>query len=218
MSSEIVEDLPNLVFLHIAKSGGRTFRQSILTRFYTINCKMFIDRLDRNVFWDYDKNVTGFNYPENVETFGLITGHFKATKYLFLNRPMITLMRNPVDRTISNYYWWKSRPEVAGTKIKKMFEEGIDIIEFSQLFENYMSYIIDIDLNKFKFIGILEQFELGVRKFEKIFDVNIAYDNKIKNKGNYEEVTKDIRDKILKYQEGDMDLYNRALEIFEGYQ
>ena len=86
--------------MHIPKSGGRTFRQSVLGNFYNLD-EILIDRLDRNDFWDYDNKINEFNYPNGIETFGVITGHFKATKYLFLNRPMITLIRNPIDRTIS---------------------------------------------------------------------------------------------------------------------
>lgn len=212
-----MSDLPKLVFLHMPKAAGKTFRMSILEKLY--GEELIIERLDHKNLNDiilYNNISVKFRYPKDVETYKVVCGHFKASKYLYLNRPMVTWIRNPTDRTISHYYYWKRYIKTLDPKVQIMYAEGMDLVDFSKLFGNYMSHLMDIDINTFKFVGISEQFNLGLKKFEKLFDLKVDYKNQQLNKGSYNKVSVDIRNEMTKNQKQDFDLYEKAIEIFKG--
>jgi hypothetical protein len=77
-----------------------------------------------------------------------------------------------------------------------------------------MSYFLDCDIKNFKFIGISENFNDELLRFEKIFGIKINPPKKKLNiNKDKEEISKKIRDEIAKYHKKDFELYNMALEL-----
>lgn len=219
------KEIPKFISVHVPKTGGRTFINTILFKIFKKG-DILNDRIDMpNII---RKVIYGTNFesklPKNAKNFKIIFGHFQPSKYLFLNRPYITWVRNPVDRTISKYYAliasynkykniWNDK-EKADHAWFKYFNDGIDLVEFSELFNNYMSYFFDIDMNNYIFIGILERYYESLKKFGSIFNLKIPYtERKLNVRGPYN-VNDDIKKKLIKNNEKDFVIYNKAIEMF----
>lgn len=216
--------------MHIPKTGGTTFKKIVINR---LRLKHFRDSKDRyNInksswYMDYYDKKIKFRpkLPKcNLDKYDVVSGHFKASKYLFLNRPMITWVRNPTDRLISQYYNWKYKCDhIDNYKDKDelvwydSFKNGMDIVEFSKAFGNHMSFFFDIQPIKFKFIGILEQYQKSLNLFLNIMNINISINSSIFNNFEHPKVNNNIRKEICKNQKDDFDLYNECLSIFKNY-
>ena len=139
----------------------------------------------------------------------VITGHFLIGKYAHLNRPFVTFFRDPVDRLISHYYW--ARDRFGAENI------GISLREFAERYPNYMSYIIDHDLNKIAFVGITERYEESVKKFSRWSGSKPPKNVPRVHPGKYkpEDVSEEDREFIAEINGEDYDLYHNALERFE---
>lgn len=221
------KNFPKFVSVHIPKTGGRTFINTILFKVFGKR-NVLNENLDMpNVIKYFINKEYKFvhNIPKNPEKFIVVSGHFKPSKYSFLKRPYITWIRNPVTRTISKYYslvssynkykniWNKKEKEDHAWF--KYFHEGIDLIEFSELFDNYMSYFFDIELDNYIFIGVLEKYYESLRKFGFVFNLKIPYtQEKMNVRGPYN-VNKDIKKKLIKNHEKDFEVYYNAMKIFD---
>ena len=99
---------PAVIFLHIPKTGGTTL-QHILQRCYRRNqiCT-FKDANRQSQIEDFKKLATN-----KREAYHLIQGHlfFGFHRHLPGNSIYITLLREPIARTLSFYYYAKSHPD-----------------------------------------------------------------------------------------------------------
>jgi len=211
-------NLPKFISVHVPKTAGTTFLK-ILSSTYGKQFKSdYLDIMNLNsVILHGDKPSN--KIPSGAKKYSVIMGHFRASKYLYLGRPYIAWVRNPIDRAISHYYFWKhlwkiGRKRNWDNKLSELFESGWTVVDFSKMFSNQMSYFLDCDLNNFKFIGISENFDSELNRFEKIFGISIKHPSKKLNvNSDKNPVTNNIRKEIAKYHERDLALYNKALEI-----
>jgi len=225
------ESIPKFVYVHIPKTGGTTFRKMIIDRLNGV--KHFRENVDRyNInksSWclDYYNKIVDYKprykNRDKLSQFNVISGHFKASKYLFLDYPFITWVRHPTDRLISHYYNWMDKykhiqyyDDVDKLIWYESFKSGMDIVEFSKAFGNHMSFFFDIEFDKFKFIGILEQYNKSLKIFGSIFNLNIPKFDIIFNHLEHPVVSKDIRKRIAKNQQRDFELYYKCLDLFKS--
>jgi hypothetical protein len=93
-----------VVFVHIHKTAGTTLR-SLTDRQYRPNEIASVD-------W---KSLEAFKASPEADRarIRLLRGHMPFGLHEFLPRPStyITLMREPLDRAVSHYYWVRERPE-----------------------------------------------------------------------------------------------------------
>jgi len=219
-----------LVWVHIERTGGGTFNHSVLQKIYK-RSEMKLTNKDEfhicnSLMFGTPVKFFGVNIKSNIkdfERFKIIGGHMKASKYLFLKRPYITWLRDPVNRTISNYYAWKKvaknalkpgtkKPGKTNKEILIMLKDGLGIVEFSKIFGNYMSYLIDINLKHFKFIGIMENYDKELSRFGIKFNVKIPRIIGKFHVINYPLINKDIRKKIANNMKRDYELYYKVLK------
>lgn len=224
------------IWVHIERTAGGTFSHHVLRKIYK-NKEMKLSNKDEfhicnsRMFGTPKKffKLDPKKFPEErINQLTVIGGHMCASKYLYLNRPYVTFVRDPVDRTISNYYIWKQSVKRAldpeckkrgrtNREIMEMLRDGLDIVEFSKIFSNHMSYMIDIDLKHFKFIGITENFDQDVYKFGRIFNVAVPKHIPRHHVLSYQKPDINIRRRIRKNMEQDYELYKKALEINKRY-
>jgi len=224
-----------MIWVHIERTGGGTFNHSVIQKIYKRNQLKLTNKDEFHICNSLMFNtptkffgVTKNSKPKDFEKFNLIGGHMRASKYLFLKRPYITWLRDPINRTISNYYAWKKvavddalkpetkKPGKTNREILVLLKDGLDVVEFSKIFKNYMSYLINIDLENFKFIGITENYDKDLIKFGKIFDVTIPKHRPKFHVIKYPETSKDIRKKIASNMKQDYELYNKILRDKSG--
>jgi hypothetical protein len=105
----VAEDERALLFLHIPKAGGTTLRSIIERNFapeitYSISGMMPSQSI---------KEFTDLA-PEPREKIRLVVGHmpYGLHKYLNAHATYITMLRDPVDRVVSHYYFVRRSPGV----------------------------------------------------------------------------------------------------------
>ncbi|HIK31137.1 MAG TPA: sulfotransferase family 2 domain-containing protein [Oscillatoriales cyanobacterium M59_W2019_021] len=156
-----------IISVHVPKTAGTTFG-NILQRIYGVE----------GVFLDYPWSnfITSGEQQQPVKA---IHGHFPASKYQdFPDRvKRITWIRNPIDRLVSHYFYWKSLPisPQTGELHRYVVENQLGLIDFAKIsaLQNHISkWYIDIDLSHFHFVGIHEFFKEDWQALCEILGVN----------------------------------------------
>ena len=91
------KEAPRLVFLHVPRTGGTTLHHHLSAHFAPDEiCPERFSRLNR-----YS--------PEQLEKWRFFSGHFNADEIRRIPGPLfiVTILRNPIERLLSNYYFWK---------------------------------------------------------------------------------------------------------------
>lgn len=119
-----------IIFHRIPKTAGQTMRD-IITRQYSFH-QIFTINGDKHAMLDYFKGFT-----ENKRNrFRCIQGHQALKLIDYVESPFVfTMFRNPVDRVIVLYLYYKTQRKFMGTPLRKLvdkysleafFKEGVD--------------------------------------------------------------------------------------------
>jgi hypothetical protein len=214
-----------IISLHIPKTAGSSFGLSLKKHF------------GRKVFFDYDdmhslqKYFVGEDVYQNLMHTILVTkekcihGHFLLDKWINKFNPSehtyITWLRDPVERLISEYYYYQRYydPSTAGKAWRRVIEENWSLERFclSNEFQNIQSLLIGkIPIEQFKFIGITENYEEDFQYFSKTFlgvDAEPYYENI--NKIKQINIDSGLRRDIEEFHSVDVNLYKTALIHFK---
>lgn len=221
-------DYVNLIYLnmiisvHLPKCAGNSFKRS-LEEIYSGNVYFdYENRIDspRYKFSKIYNNFKKFDYSKFNQT-KIIHGHFFADKYLssFSNSEYITWLRNPVERVISHYFFWKKYPDFEHPICKYVVKNNLSLTEFSRIkyMKNIQStYLSNTNLEKFKFIGITESYDASFKLFLKIFNHGYYQTYQLnQNKSNYnlDHTPKQVIDNITNNNLKDLKLYDEALKL-----
>lgn len=157
---------------------------------------------------------------QNVEC---IHGHFLPVKYLLLSNKQkttfVTWMRNPVERVLSHYYFWKRscNLETAPPLHKKVIEEDWSVERFClapELKNLYSQFLFGFPLENFSFVGIAEFYDDDFEYFSRYYLNTIVKPQRINvgtEVGRYP-IEKSFRNEIEKFHLNDMKLYQMALD------
>lgn len=94
---ELKPEMPKLVLMHIPKTGGTSLHFHFSQHFLPEEiCPERFSRLD---------NID----PNQLKKYKYFSGHYNFQQIRFIPGPkcIVTLLRDPVDRILSNYYFWK---------------------------------------------------------------------------------------------------------------
>jgi hypothetical protein len=216
-----------VIFLHVPKTAGTSLGQII--------CKQY----PQNVFYDVTKNNI---FPKGVEAIkdqvektDCLFGHFLFGVHKYVSRPAtyITMLRNPVEQVLSNFFSSLKHPDHPNYSIFKdlSLEEYLDS-EHVFLNENMQTTFIsgqitpDFDKakhhldNNFSIVGITEQFSESVFLMYK--NLNWTWEKIVCNKLNVNErrplqesIDRRLISKIIEKNESDIKLYNYAKDKLE---
>jgi len=89
-----------ILFAHIPKTAGMTFWTIIKQNYQTPNCYYY------DIRRDLDKTARTINQSTEIE---IAMGHFGFGFHHLLNQPhtYLTMLREPIQRTISDYYYYQ---------------------------------------------------------------------------------------------------------------
>jgi sulfotransferase famil protein len=209
---------PILASIHIPKTAGRSFFE-IISSVYP----------EQSIAHYEQKNYRPDNYNE-IDQFKLsldnkikvIHGHFKYSDICEMdtngNMKTIAWLRDPVERVISNFSFFKKRISISPNDIELQKRKNESITEYAQMdnSRNRMSKFLDgRDYKDYFFIGITEHFNedakiLGEMLNWKYFQIPRINDNK-KFKSQLPIVTSNERKLIEDLNKTDMELYGKAL-------
>lgn len=145
----------------------------------------------------------------NWKNHDIIFGHFTIRKYEFTGCPFVTFMRDPIERIVSEYSVLR--------RDKEKFE-NLSIVDFSYLQQNLMTWMTGGDINKFLFIGFVEEYEKSMVKLEEMLNTKLVRVNAKENHRNFKfpkyKLTVEEKEIIKSHNKLDIDLYNKAYERF----
>ena len=216
-----------LISLHLPKTGGTSFKASLMSHFG-----------DR---YRDDYNDGGISEPaqerfnaavlagvviakRGLDDIDCVHGHFLPAKYLLLGKrrdlTFITWMREPVARLLSHYaYWQESYDEMtAAPHHRQVIEEGWTLERFclSEQFRNiYTQYLWGFPLERFAFIGISEHYREDMLVFSERFlsaRLQPQHANRTKHTIPCSGLDDDFLDEVREFHADDVRLYRRALQ------
>ena len=209
-----------LISLHIPKTAGTSFRL-ILESVYGSNEVMRVDLpID-----DPKLKVNKEDYnSDRLPKAKVIHGHFN---YELLSSevrlpdqvPIVTWVRDPVERVISNYFYLSDRLESIldeknrGVNILSKLKRNLKEYAQCEINRNRQSkFLKGLNLDDITFIGVVENFEEEIKVLAKILGWKNVESVKVNSTKKKDFVDQEIRDIIYEMNLKDVELYNSVLE------
>lgn len=223
-----------IISIHLPKTAGTSFAAALEEHFGAkllkdSNGTLGYDNTDFTLLSQYEKYKKTLEASLRIVEMDLskiecIHGHIYAIKYLLMGHKQkakfVTWMRNPVDRAISQYHFWKKFGNTPMSALhQKMIEENWSIERFclgSELRNLYAEMLWGFPLRYFDFIGITEFYKGDFEYFARHhldFRINAQMLNVGDYRGGPSQITSALRKEIESFHDQDMDLYHRALEL-----
>jgi len=116
-----------------------------------------------------------------------IHGHFQAEKYyrLFPRADFVFWIRDPVERLLSNFYFFRRYPELGTDLVRQVHEGRINVREFAEReeFRNvHVRMIRNVPMERFAFIGLCECYDESVLRFAERFGVRSPLKQRVRSK------------------------------------
>src|SRR5882757_7421029 len=153
-----------LISVHIPKCAGTSFRHILHTLY------------GDNLWSNYGHIFTRAQAQPGQVPAGTacIHGHFLADAFddLFPRRRLMTWVRHPVERVVSNYYHFLRSPDMRDDCCRHLFEERLSLRQFAELdwMRNEATrYLAGKTVEEFEFVGVAEQFTASLAVFAKNF-------------------------------------------------
>lgn len=210
-----------IISVHVPKTAGTTLVHYLKTYFSVFEdygpwqpTNLLKARLERSAL------------VKKVDTYDCIHGHFPVMKYRFYpNAQFITFVREPLERIISNYYFWKKVYEIgnAGKDLYliSLFKKNISLNDFlfeENLQNHHWQYMKGIPLSRYSFIGIADEkyFAADINYlFNEILQspLEIAVVERLnKTDYNQESISKNDIEDFRKFHKHDYEIYAYALQ------
>lgn len=209
-----------LISQHIPKTAGTSFRLYLKEQFGENN----VMRLDIPILEDVIRINNEVHEGGELPVAVVYHGHFKCESLKSLvdnydDIPKITWLRNPVDRVISNYFYLEERLRDELSERKK----GLNILskmqrtlmEYAQaeINRNRISkFIGNMSLDDYDFVGVVEYFEVDMRRLEQIMGWKEKRLDSVNRTRNKPPVSEETREAIAQLNTDDMAIYNLAVE------
>ena len=179
-----------IISIHVPKTAGSSFLEMLSKAKYQIKKETTYP-----LFTRCEENNSNKNILLDIGSSALIHGHFTFFQLkqldLLKKNDLVSWVRDPVERVVSHYYYWKENYEVT-TKLhpvqKMIVENNLSICDFAEIdcMRNVQNYFLGENVEKYRFLGVFEEFEISIKKFDRIFHTslsqNMIYINKTKNK------------------------------------
>lgn len=213
----------NQIFIHVPKTGGTT-----------LNCTLHGTSFPQDTSFNYRHIVSGTQLSNSGDIFNPLKNDRYRDYQIFM------LLRHPVDRIVSEYYFIKER-DMFFSKLKprpKNFKEyalhkqtanyivsfllGNEIYASKRPTEEDLQQVINGIENLNITVGLFENFQESLDLFQK--RVGIQWPKVIENKRvtiirpEREEVSAQLSEQILKHHHLDLALYEYAKAKFESIE
>lgn len=153
-----------IISVHIPKCAGTSFRHLLQA--------LYGDQLWLNYGTIFTREQA--DRAAVVAGAECIHGHFFADAFddLFPDRTLITWVRHPVERVVSNYYHFLRSPDMRDDCCRALYEHGLTLRQFAELdwMRNEATrYLTSKALDEFAFVGITERFPDSLHLFSRTF-------------------------------------------------
>ena len=216
-----------IVSVHLPKTAGSSFLKSLESRFGDGLLRDYTDMAMIQKYLDNQVGVQALINPPDISLSGVqcIHGHFLPLKYIPLasqrDVKFVTWVRDPVDRILSHYYFWKRSydPKTAGPLFRRVIQEGWSLERFClshELQNLYGKYLTGFSLERFVFIGVTEFFAEDLAYFSDCFlgvKLEAHNENVGTMAGGKYQIDSSLRKEIEEFHSKDVELYQAALAL-----
>jgi hypothetical protein len=226
-----------LIFVHIPKSAGTTLNHIIVWEYSPFQIVSVDGRFPRWAF----RHMTRWT-PRRLARSDVFTGHMPVGLDKFLARKAcyVTILRRPVERVISEYFYRIGRRahpladrEIKGFSLRDYVEKlPYDNVQTKLLAGGNPAYDFMAGSctatmletakrnlsERFGLIGLTERFEETLALFKIIFGWKVAEYATLRvtpGKSDEKGVSADLRDLIAERNHFDVELYKFGVELFE---
>ncbi len=200
-----------IISVHIPKCAGTSFRY-VLQRVY-----------GRRLWLNYGADFSREAVPSDT---ACIHGHIPGRAYetAFPEHRIITMVRHPVQRVISNYYHFLHRPDERNPDCRRLHERKLSLVEFAELpnvRNEATRYVAGRAPDDFDFVGITERYAESVLLYQRMLKIEwplpVLHDNvnRERTTPTYPVSLKEY-DRIAALNDLDLVWYERACRVFEG--
>ncbi len=150
-----------IISVHIPKTGGVSFR-NILRQHYGPGYVQ--------MYWEVITDCNGQVLDRIPESARCVHGHFVASDMAarLPGSPLITWVRDPVERVVSSYYYMLREPDWQNSVCRALHEQKLGLLEYAQLpfARNEMArFIGTVPIRDFDFIGLMEDYVGSLIRF-----------------------------------------------------
>jgi hypothetical protein len=200
-----------IISVHVPKSAGTSFR------------KVLDEVSGARIWYNYGTIFSREQARPELVPPGIkfIHGHFLADAFddLFPGSQMITWVRHPVERLVSNYHHFLRTPDMRDDCCRALHEHKLSLREFADLewMRNETTrYLANKPLKDFEFVGISERFNESILQFCETFGyrnaVRFPHDNvNPDRKTERYELSPEDREHILSRNAVDLAWYQQAV-------
>jgi len=226
-----------LIFLHLPRTGGTTLRD-ILDKQYPDDVTF-----ENKTLLDTDTNFNVDNKPEK-DQFKLVKGHvyFGIHEHINQKCTYFSMMRNPIERTISIYNYIKKR---SGHKdhdlankltIEEFIKRGHNLfinngqtrlmagreaslnVPFNEINEIHLEQAKKNIQNHFILVGLTERYNeslLLLKNFLSWKTPTYSIANAVKRDKKTTQIDSQLKDLIIEYNQIDFQLYDYVTVLFD---
>ena len=213
---------PNLLCIHIPKTAGRTFRQALKSH-YGENGVLTLDHQFLK-----KRGETLADYP--VHQYPVVHGHLHYNllqPYATPTTKWVTWLRHPVDRVLSNYFFYRSNGYVK----RKKKEHDLKLISLEEYVHrpkkrNVMTrFMGELLLRDCFFVGLQEHYYEDLQKIAEKLSWQLpkdCYEVRVNVNASKPDLNQPflhkMREVIALLNSEDIELYNEAKSLrMEGY-
>lgn len=224
-----------IVSVHMPKAGGSTFK-NVLQKKYGGSMQLDYDNPMSKSFEERTNEAIKFDEKLNslkrisyrIRGIKCIHGHFLPYKYkkMLPNKDVIfvTWLRDPVERLISHYYFWKRIYSKDSSPFhRKIVEESWSVEQFclcDEMKNFYSNFFWEFPIDNFDFIGLVEFFNEDIQYFSNEYLSNTSkVEIKTANRNNEsqglysDKINKEVLADIKSFHYEDYQIYNYCLEM-----
>lgn len=210
------------IFIHIPKTGGTT-----------LDCTI------KGTKWMSNSDPFTYRHIVHEKRQSNAGDIFQPAKHdIYKDHLIYTMMRHPVDRFISEYYFLRDRKEYFGLLKGKPrnlkayaqhpqtrnsilnFLNGGRMYPTKPVKKKDLARIIERIENLPIHVAIFEHYEASLTMIEKVLKKRLPKHVEARritlNRPSYDEISEEVKQEIEKYNQLDMELYNYCLEKFQA--
>ncbi|MEH7238304.1 sulfotransferase family 2 domain-containing protein [Bacillus sp. JJ1562] len=206
-----------LIYMHIPKTGGTTLKNIIQKQYRK-----------QDVWLHMEKDMNPKMEQKNIEQLKCVGGHCWHGIHAHFDRPYkyFTMLRNPIDRVISEYYYILERPShKAYLEVKNMnleqFIHRFPIKSSNQQTRRLSGNIHKPDLEvakrnieaDFAVVGLSEMFDESITVMKDLFawgDISYQKANVTKKRPAVEDVSRKVIKQLEELNQMDLEIYEYA--------